>query len=417
MSQRFFLACVAFSSFAVVACTDTESATNLHSSGPPPIEQIRMLEDPLGSTEATVFGFGWFPGVTEDIAHQVTSASATDQKLRIIMGKLLLGNYLQQVQCTVPVRTDFDGTPTAYDMVPVGATPDDVAKCTQSTVVATTCTGPLATCLCQLDAGCGPDMIPKGTAVGITDTNNDGAADTMRFTPGAVAIDCTGNASGDHIPVPTDLVNSYWNPSGFQQAPFSCAMPPCYDELGPAIVLQPVGVGMPATPMVPTNSTCHLVFSPDIVDKSNTQVCAAPDGRPPECDNVNLDQCKLDQACTPGDVSAFSFQTEPLQVAIVDFADGDTGVSRTATVTVQTHNKVPLDPGSIANLTITDSTGAGVAYTVTMTQSNVLKINWTGPTGLAANTMYIITFKTTFADFYHQGLPAPVVVHFTTGAI
>lgn len=416
MSPRFFLACVAISS--IVACTDDESGTNLHKSGPPTIEQIRILEDPAGSSPQTVFGFGWFPDVTTDIDHPVTSASASEQKLRIIMGKLLQGNYLQQVLCSTPVRIDFDGTPTAYDMVPVGATPDDIAKCTQSTVVQQTCKGDLATCICQLDAGCGTgtSAVDKGVAVGIVDANNDGAADQMRFTPGAVEIHCTGNLTNMNIKVPTDLTNSYYNPSGFQQAPFSCPAPPCYDQLGPAIVLQPVAVGMPGTPAVPTSSTCGLTFSPDVVDKSNTQVCAAPNGRPPECDNENLDQCTLDQQCTPGDVTAFSFTTEPLSVSVVDFSDGDVGVSRTQQVTVQTHNKVPLDPGSIANLDIVDSNGVSPAYTVTMTQSNVIKITWTGPTGLAANTMYTITFRTTFADYYLQGLPAPIVVHFTTGA-
>src|SRR5207302_7047135 len=101
---------------------------------------------------------------------------------------------------------------------------------------------------------------------------------------------------------------------------------------------------------------------------------AAPNGRTTDCDNVNLDQCKTDQLCTPGDVSAFSFVTEPLSVAVVDFSDGDTGVSRTAQVTVQTHNKVPLDPGSISNITIMEGAAPYAAYTVTMSQSNVIKI-------------------------------------------
>jgi hypothetical protein len=415
MSPRFIYACFAVATIA--SCTETESATNLHTNGPPSIEQIRIVEAPAGNTPQTIFGFGWFPGVTEDIDHAVTSAAATDQKLRIIMGKLLVGNYLQQIACKVPVRLDpSDGMPTAFDNVPRGATPDDIAKCTESDVVSKTCTGALATCICQLDGGCQNGNIAKGVAVGIIDANADGAADQMRFMPGAVSLKCKGNISGDVINVPTDLDNSYWNPSGFQQAPIIPGVcGPCYDDLGPAIILQPVSVGMPATPMVPTNSTCGLVFSTDVVDKSDTEVCAAPTGRPPDCDNVNLDQCKLDQACTPGDVSSFSFTTEPLALSIVEFADGDTGVPRTGSVTVQTHDKVPLDPGSIANILIEEGTTTYAAYTVTLVQSNVMRITWTAPTGLAPNQQYTITFRTTFADFYHQGLPAPVVVHFTTG--
>jgi hypothetical protein len=425
MSQRVVVACLAFASIAGVACTETESATNLHTSGPPSIEQVRINEDPAGSPRpARVFGYGWYPGVTEDIDHHVDSASATDQNLRIIMGKLLLGNYLQQVQCKQPVRIDFDGQPTTYDIVPEGATPDDIAKCTESTVVQQTCHGDNAICICKLDGGCAGGSIAEGTAVGITDANADGAADQMRFTPGAVGIHCDGNLSSDKIDVPTDLFASYWDPSGFQQAPIvpNVGCDPCYDYLGPAIVLQPIGVGNPATAALPTSSTCHLVFSTDVVDKSNQNVCAAANGRPPDCDNVNLDQCKLDQECTPGDVSNFNFTVEPLSVTIQEFQDGDMGVPRTGQVTVQTHNKVPLDPGSIANITIEEvQAGGGTtiygAYTVTQppSNSNIVKITWTAATGLAANTEYIITFKTTFADYYHQGLPAPIVYHFTTG--
>lgn len=406
---------------AGAACTDTESSTNLHTSGPPTIEQVRVKEDQGGGLNQAVFGFGWFPGVTDDVAHHVTAASATNQKLRIIMGKLLVGNYLEQVQCTQPVRIDYDGMPTAYDIVPIGATPDDIAKCTESDVVAQTCHGALATCICQLDAGCGTGLpVDKGTAVGIKDVNHDGAADLMRFAPNAVTFHCHGDTSNDEIDIPPDLTTSYWNPSGFQQAPASCGHPNCYDDIGPAIVLQPIPVGTPGTAMMPTSSTCGLVFSSDVVDKSEQQVCAAPNGRPPECDNVNLDQCKLDQDCMPGDVSAFKFTTEPLVAQIQDFADNDIDVSRTNAVTVTTVNAVPLDPGSITNFTVQEVTATGPVaynqYTVTFPQSNVIKINWTATGGLAANTQYIITFKKTFADFYHQGLPAEIVYHFTTGA-
>ncbi len=426
MFYRTWIACIAL--VASAACTDTESATNLHTSGPPSIEQVRLNDGVLtGPTPSypRVFAFGTFPGADPSIEHQVTTGEAKGNNLRIVFGKLLLGNYLEQIQCRGPVRLDVDGTPTAFDNVPVGATPDDIAKCcVTSDVLAQTCGGPLATCICQLPGGCMANgtTFNQGAPVGILDENNDGAADFHRFIPDAVSLKCT--APGNTVVVPPDVQASYYWPSGDQQADYECTLspgmtPPCYDDIGPAIIWVPVSVpataGNAAVALLPTNMDCGLQFSPDVVDHSNIQPCAAPNGRPPECADINLDKCTLDQQCTPGDVSAFTFHTEPLTVHLQGIDNGAVGVSRTSDIVAQAN--VPLDPGSVANITITENGAPFSAYTVTLapTAPTKVTIHPTGATGLAPTAMYVITFETTFADYYHQGLPAPVSIAFTTG--
>ena len=423
MWPRFLIVSFALVS-SVVACTETESATNLHKSGPPPIEQVRLTESvqtgPVSVPER-VFGFGTFPGADPSIEHQVTNGAATGQSLRIIFGKLLLGNYLEQIQCRAPVNMLPDGSLSAFDSVPVGATPDDIAKCTPMSqdVLNASCGGALATCLCHLPNGC--NGIPMGSPVGIIDVNQDGSADTMQFMPNAVAFQCkagsTSQTSVPKIDVPADLAQSYWNPSGFQQAPYTCPSPPCYDQVGPAIILVPT-TPVGTKPLLPTNMDCGITIAPDVVDHSNIQPCAAPTGRPPECQDINLDKCTLDQMCTPGDVSAFTFHTEPLQVSIVQFTDGSVGVDRASDVTIKAN--VPVDPGSIASVTVRDVTNnvPYAAFTITLNPANPTSvvIHWTAAGGLAANTMYSITIPTAFADFYHQGLPQAVTITFTTGA-
>jgi hypothetical protein len=429
MFYRTWIASIAL--VASAACTDTESATNLHTSGPPSIEQVRLdeaiLSGPLPAF-SRVFAFGTFPGADPSIEHHVTSGHASKNVMRIVFGKLLLGNYLEQIQCRAPVRIDTDGTPTAFDNVPVGATPDDIAKCcVTSDVLAKTCTGPLATCICALPQGCmvNGTAFDPGQPVGILDENNDGAADFHRFIPDAVALKCT--APGSTVNVAPDTSASYYWPSGDQQADYECTLtagnqPPCYDDIGPAIVWQPVSVpanaGASSVPFLPTNMDCGLVFSPDVVDHANVQPCAAPEGRPAACEDVNLDKCTLDQQCTPGDVSAFSFHTEPLTVHLVGIDDGAVGVSRASDIVAQSGDSVtqmPLDPGSIANITMTENGVPFAGFTVTLTAPTKVTIHPTGVTGLAPTAMYVITFQTTFADFYHQGLPAPVSIGFTTG--
>ncbi len=370
----------------LAGCTDYESATSLNPAGPPMIEQVRMKETYTnpGSTEVSsrrVFGFGTHPDAIDVEQHAVTSASVVGNAFRIVMDELLIGNNLEEVACRAQVDTD------AYSRVPLGTTPDDIAKCaTAQDVLPSTCKGTHATCLCELDAGCavGGTMVPKGGPVGIDDKNQDGAADDTHLLPGAVGIQC------GTINVPIDLDLSYWNPSGNQQKPAMGG----FEALGPAIVLVPQAG-------LPTNLPCHLTFSVEVVDKQNIQVCAPPGG------NIVMD-------CTPGDTTLASFKTEPMTIAPVSpLMNMASGISRTEPALFIANT--PLDPGAISSVKVTQGMAPFTAFTVTITMGKILNINWSGA-GLAANTTYTITINTTATDTFMQPLTAPVVVTFTTGA-
>jgi hypothetical protein len=54
-------------------------------------------------------------------------------------------------------------------------------------------------------------------------------------------------------------------------------------------------------------------------------------------------------------------------------------------------------------------------FTVSLVAANQIDIHFTNPTGLAATTMYTITFPTTFQDAYGVPLPQPQSITFTTG--
>ena len=175
--------------------------------------------DSTGAAQAErrVFTFGSHPQeVDTDLEHDVTTANPKAiAPIRIVISELLQGNYLQQIECRGIVGTDV------FDNVPVGATPDDIAKCCEADdLLPTTCTGPNAVCICHNAAGCtdaSGEAVAMGQPVGVLDVNQDGAADTQRFTPGAVGITCTG--AGGEVVVPIDDDMSYWNPSGDQQVP------------------------------------------------------------------------------------------------------------------------------------------------------------------------------------------------------
>jgi hypothetical protein len=380
---------------ATAACTSTTSATDLHPEGPPMIEQVRLVEvyslGGVNGLERTVFGFGTHPMATSDDEHPVTSAKAADNKLRIIMDELLRGNNLEEIECRYPVDDDD------FARVPLGATPDDIFRCSAAQdVLPSLCPGSnrLSVCLCQIDGGCPsgfkidgtPNITPKGQSVGVKDQDQDGAADNTRFIQGAVGIACGA------IDVPINLDASYWTPSGNQQKPAQGG----FDALGPAVVVVPAAA-------LPTNVECGLTFSPEVVDKDGNQVCAPPDG-------------EIAGACTPGDVSAFKFTVQPLT-----FAKGgpiaDPGQSRTAAVTIT--GLVPLDAASLANITVTEGAATSyTAFTATLTpmKPTEITIQWT-PGELAADTRYTITVPTTVTDAYHQPALQPFQLAFTTGAL
>jgi len=372
---------------AAAACTEPSSSTDLHPEGPPMIEQVRLNEIamlPSASTpiDRTVFAFGTHPEATEEEEHSVATAKASNNKLRVVMDELLRGNNLEEIQCRGIVDSDV------FARVPVGATPDDVARCAVAQdVLPRTCPGSNARslCICQNDAGCsnGATLIPKGASVGVLDIDNDGAADHTRFIDGAVAISCGA------VAVKIDLTRSYWNPSGNQQKPAQGG----FDALGPAIVLVP-------SDSLPTSSECGLTFAPDVVDKDGNAVCAPPDG-------------DIAQGCSAGDTSAFKFTTEPLKFL------GAAPAALTDPLRIDAN--AALLPTTTANVTMTEG-DAGTPFTAfTLTLSNggtgtlLRTIEIRAMPMFAPNTRYTVTVPLTVTDAYGKPAPAPFVFSFTTG--
>ena len=393
-SSRFGIACM-IALVSSAACTDYESATNLNPEGPPMIRQVRLAEmylDASGNLNerlSPVFAFGTHPQVTsDDQAHPVTSAKAVSNKLRVIIDELLVGNNLEQIACRAPVSDEG-----AYDTVPLGATPDDIARCAVAKdALPKSCpsTNQYSVCICKLDIGCGD--VPKGGAVGVLDVNQDGAADDTRLMPGAVGLKC------GTVDVPVDLNQSYWNPSGDQNVPAMGG----FDALGPALVIipgLPPNAGMGTPQFLPTNTTCGLVFADSVVDKQGHKMCAPPDG-------------DVTANCSEGDVSAFSFKVEPLAVKSSNVQDGDTGVPTTGSIDIIL--TAPPDPASLTAITVKQGATNFTGFTVTLPFPTTLRITWTTP--LTANTMYTISIGAGLTDLYKQPAPMPVSYTFTTGA-
>jgi hypothetical protein len=373
---------------AVAACTSAGSATDLQVEGPPMIAQVLMVEVfAIGETKGltrTVFGFGSHPDATAEEVHPVTTAKAADNRLRIVVDELLRGNNLEEIACRAIVDND------AFDRVPLGATPDDIARCAApQDVLPARCPGSSSRslCLCKRDAGCpignsGP-VIALGEPVGVQDLDQDGAADNSQLIPGAVGISCGA------IDVPVNTDQSYWTPSGNQLKPAQGG----FDALGPAVVVVPLG------PM-PTNLECGLRFAADVVDKDGNQICAPPDG------DISAD-------CAPGDTSAIKFKVEPLGfLASVDAQ----AQPRTADILITAN--VPLDAGSLTGITVTEA--PDTSYTEFTAQPgmapNQILIHWTAAGGLAPSTRYTITVTTAVLDSHRQPPPQPFQLTFTSAS-
>lgn len=372
---------------ASTACTDYTSATNLVPDGPPMVRQVRMKEVRASGTGTVtspkIFAFG-----THDQAEErdypalgpngSVVAAVTANPFRIVMDELLIGNYLEEIACRAPIDAD------AYDFVPIGATPEDIAKCSVAQdVLARSCpaTNVHAVCICQIEAGCGD--VALGQPVGVLDVNQDGAADDTRLIAGAIGIQCGS------IDVPIDVNNSYWNPSGDQNKPAMGG----FDALGPALVLQ-------AAVALPTNQNCQLRFAPDVVDKTNTQVCVPPGG-------------DVTEGCSPGDMSGFSFMTQAFTITTPSFMNNATGISRTAPVIFVA--SAPINPTSLSAISVTGPGNTAVTgFTLMQPQPQTVRLTWNAG-ALAANTTYTITITSAMTDSYN--LPVqPFTITFTTGA-
>ncbi len=378
----------------VAACTDTESTTDLNPVGPPMLRQVRMNHKVTNAdgttTNKRVFAFGSHELAEPDElkSNQVTSAVAVSNTMRLVIDELLVGNNLEEIACRSAVDDD------AFSRVPLGATPDDIARCSQGDdVLPSSCTGPTAVCICAIPGGCvsgSGTTIAEGAPVGVLDINQDGATDDSQFVPGAVGITC--GSGGNEIAVPINNQNSYWQPSGDQNRPAMGG----FEALGPAIVLAPAGP-------LPTNLDCHLTFDPSVVDKQGFQVCAPQDG-------------DVDNDCNPGDMSNFTFHTEVLNVKPASFTNGQTGVSRTSTMILTATAPLAASVATAGAITLVDDQGATADFTVTFdpTMSQVVQIVPTAP-GLDASTEYTLTITQGVTDTFNQPPPAPQVFTFTTG--
>jgi hypothetical protein len=418
---------VALATMIVAACTDTASRTDLNPDGPPMIRQVRMVEKYMDGTppierSRRVFAFGTHELATEaEVASNrpagmVTSAAAMNgiaaNRIRIIVDELLVGNYIEEIACRGTVDAD------ALTRVPVTATPEDIARCSgPDDTLPKRCpaSNKNSVCICQNDAGCplagnAAKVIAKGQPVGVLDIDEDGAADESRMIENAVGIKCnTLDATRNNVPLNLDA--SYWNPSGDQNRPAAGG----FDALGPAIVLE-------ANPALPTNTECQLVFAdgsaafPDtanagqplhaIVDKEDKKICAPINGN-------------VDAGCTEGDISAFKFKTEQLNILQASISDGQTGVPINIGAMgspIDIVWNVPIPTTAAAAVTFQPALPAAATVTITGTPFP-RQIHISGPMGtnLAANTTYTMTISTNFKDTFGQPLAAPKVITFTTG--
>ena len=366
------------------------------------VRQVRMKEifqDPntMATTQRRIFAFGTHvDALTKDYPalgpNAEITAVASAQSIRVIMDELLVGNELEEIACRAPI----DGV-NAYDRVPNGTTPDDIARCASAKdVLPSACPGTMthAVCICRADGGCG--TVAKGDPVGVLDVNQDGAADTHRFISTSVGLKCGS------MTIPADPAMSYWYPSGDQLPPAQGGI----EEIGPAVVFYP------ATSL-PTNTTCSLVFADDVVDKTDIKVCAPMGGRTTACSG-NLDLCQ--QTCTPGDVSAFSFKTAPLALA----ATFDSmGVDKTLPLVFVANTAIDMAsitaPGTV---TMTQAGANFTGFTVMLMNGGGRSQVYITPTAATwqANTTYTITFSTALKDTAGSPLPAPLTFTFTTGA-
>ncbi len=370
----------------LAACGAPTSDAELHSDGPPKIEQVRLVEAGTSGTSEParrVFAFGGHPKASAGDAHPVTRARAGGNTLRIVMDEPLRGDAFQEIACRAVVDDDI------FARVPRGATPDDVARCAvAATQLAARCpaSNPRSVCLCLRDSGCRSSddthVTSRGAPVGVLDSNADGAADVTRFIASAVAIRCDG------IAVPIDPDRSQWIPSGNQQLTNERG----FEDLGPAVVVVPGAL--------PAGSTCSVAFAPDVVDASGNQVCAPPGG-------------DITAPCTPGDTSAVQFSVEPLGFTA---SVTDPGQPRGTPIAIVA--SAPIEVTTLAGITVTEAPATSYTrFALSLGPDGTeLGVLWTAADGLAANTRYTITIPTTVTDRYQRGAASAFEVSFTTGA-
>jgi len=405
---------------ALGACTPPPSATDLNPAGPPMIEQILMNEEYTGSDGQirTFIGPQLAYGHNDDKAFDgddgkvVTAvASPSGQTLRVIMDELLVGNSLEMIECDGRVN-NLPGLAANYSRVPLGTTPDDIAKCAGTPdLIHARCIGDHVVCINETGApqsrasgGClvdpnrpmGVPCVAPGEATGVRDAlpapDGDGVPDTDLFIDGAVRIMCKG-VGPNLVEAPIDTGTSFWEPAGDQLVPAHGGV----SALGPALVLH-------LTKGLPTGTTCHLVFDPSVTDKDGNPVCAPPDG------NVHTDCPGV------GDTSLATWGVAALRLD----KNGNTPDVDGATVflgqVLSVQFNTTMDIQSLQdNITITQN-GQPWPFTVVQgTGSSSLKyeLRPVSPAALVAGDTYVLTIGTGVKDFGGQPLTAAIVKTFT----
>jgi hypothetical protein len=367
---------------ALAACSENPSSTNLNPEGPPMVRQVFMNEriiDAGGvSRVRQSIAFGDHDDFAEDDDREVVNATVdVNQRVRVVMDELLLGNYLEQIQCR----------DNSYQSVPEGATPDDIAACAVANdVLPETCVGPYAVCL---------DPV-TGAPIGVmdvedADSEQDGAADDTRFmdldpdplvTRTPVEIICTPLVGGDPINVPLNLANSFWQPSGNQQVPAAGG----FNAVGPAVILAPL-VGLP------TSSDCTVVFDDSVVDKDHHRVCAPEGG-------------SIDSPCDEGDTSRIEWTNEALLLIGTNPPDGATNVplgSPDAVILVQFNS--PVEETIQASAFVLLENGTARTDIAPVRASMPFNVNITVPGGYVAGAEYELQITTNVNDQFGVALP------------
>jgi len=360
----------------LIGCsTDVDSPTELNSEGPPMVRQVIMTEQITDAQNVTrnaqSIAFGSHPDFNPDDDGVVTNATVgTAQRLRVVVDELLVGNFLEEIQCR-------DGS---YAAVPEGATPDDVANCSvQADILPQTCVGDHAVCL-------GPDG-----PIGVMDEDENGSADDTRFIDGAATIRCGS------IDVPLSLVNTFYQPSGNQQVPAAGG----FNAIGPAIILAPQDG-------LPTSSDCAVTFDDTIVDKDHRRICAPPMG-------------DITEECDEGDTSLVTFGTQALSVAGSSPANNAMNVALVTPATTVGRILIIFNTAVEEDIDATwftlEADGVEVTtWTAARDPMTAQNVTITVPGGFLAATEYTLTVETGAKDAFGIELPEDQVkiITFTT---
>jgi hypothetical protein len=356
-----------------LGCTEGDKSTELHPEGPPLITQVIVKEhiegvdddgNPYASDDARL-AFGSHPDISHDkddgvVDSALALAGPGQQRIRIVVDELLRGNNLEEIECT-------DGS---FSRVPLGTTPDDLVRCMGTDL--RHCTGDHVVC----------------GGIGILDSDSNGTVDQTQFIDGVVTLTC------DDAEVPLALDRSYYQPSGNQLLPASQGL----NGLGPAIVLA-------ASENLRPQSTCHIAFTSDVVDKDGNQICAPEGGA-------------LGGSCDPGDASRISFRIEPFRFVGSEPATEAEGVDPgLEAVTVGFNASLQADTVNSTVFAVTAGGTAvpGASAAIDEEDPTVVKITFAG--GMQRSTTYTLTVSggdSGLADIYADSLADAVSISWTT---